>query len=188
MALLARERRASTRVTGPRRGDLFSDDLDVDLPVGRTTSTRATSPSRALPAPARPTAARTSSTDLITSGKRVGVIAMSHPAIDNLMAATYEVFADAGDVDELCALCAGRTTTRTATLDGSRRYSKQGATSPERVQPHRGHGVAVGEPGDAPAPRRRLDRRRGRPARARRRRGARRTARATSSCSATRCS
>jgi predicted RecB family nuclease len=41
---------------------------------------------------------------LITSGKRVGVVAMSHPAIDNLMMATYEVFKDAGDLDQLRAL------------------------------------------------------------------------------------
>jgi uncharacterized protein len=41
---------------------------------------------------------------LITSGKRVGVVAMSHPAIDNLMMATYEVFNDAGDLDQLRAL------------------------------------------------------------------------------------
>jgi uncharacterized protein len=41
---------------------------------------------------------------LITSGKRVGVVAMSHPAIDNLMMATYEVFKDAGDLDALRAL------------------------------------------------------------------------------------
>ena len=33
---------------------------------------------------------------LITSGKRVGVVAMSHPAIDNLMSATYTVFEEGG--------------------------------------------------------------------------------------------
>ncbi len=41
---------------------------------------------------------------LITSGKRVGVVAMSHPAIDNLMSATYKVFEEAGDRDRLRAL------------------------------------------------------------------------------------
>lgn len=41
---------------------------------------------------------------LITSGKRVGVVAMSHPAIDNLMMATHEVFEAAGDLDQLRAL------------------------------------------------------------------------------------
>jgi uncharacterized protein len=41
---------------------------------------------------------------LITHGMRVGVVAMSHPAIDNLMSATYEVFEKAGDVGQLKAL------------------------------------------------------------------------------------
>ncbi len=41
---------------------------------------------------------------LIKSGKRVGVVAMSHPAIDNLMKSTYEVFRDAGDLGALRAL------------------------------------------------------------------------------------
>jgi uncharacterized protein len=41
---------------------------------------------------------------LIASGKRVGVVAMSHPAIDNLMTATYKVFEDAGDASLLHAL------------------------------------------------------------------------------------
>ncbi|HEY1825155.1 MAG TPA: TM0106 family RecB-like putative nuclease [Acidimicrobiales bacterium] len=41
---------------------------------------------------------------LITTGKRVGVVAMSHPAIDNLMQATYSVFEEKGDLGELRAL------------------------------------------------------------------------------------
>jgi predicted RecB family nuclease len=41
---------------------------------------------------------------LINSGKRVGVVAMSHPAIDNLMQATYRVFDEAGDAHRLRAL------------------------------------------------------------------------------------
>jgi predicted RecB family nuclease len=41
---------------------------------------------------------------LISAGKRVGVVAMSHPAIDNLMTATYNVFEKAGDLDLLRAL------------------------------------------------------------------------------------
>jgi uncharacterized protein len=41
---------------------------------------------------------------LIKSGARVGVVAMSHPAIDNLMNATYEVFERAGDTALLHAL------------------------------------------------------------------------------------
>jgi uncharacterized protein len=41
---------------------------------------------------------------LVTSGKRVGVVAMSHPAIDNLMMTTYDVFEKAGDLGALRAL------------------------------------------------------------------------------------
>ncbi|MGH3733202.1 MAG: TM0106 family RecB-like putative nuclease [Acidimicrobiales bacterium] len=41
---------------------------------------------------------------LIASGKRVGVVAMSHPAIDNLMTATNTVFEEKGDIDKLRAL------------------------------------------------------------------------------------
>jgi predicted RecB family nuclease len=41
---------------------------------------------------------------LIRSGKRVGVVAMSHPAIDNLMSAVYDVFEAAGDASMLHAL------------------------------------------------------------------------------------
>jgi uncharacterized protein len=41
---------------------------------------------------------------LIASGKRVGVVATSHAAIDNLMAATYRVFEEKGHLDRLHAL------------------------------------------------------------------------------------
>jgi uncharacterized protein len=41
---------------------------------------------------------------LIKEGKRVGVVAMSHPAIDNLMQATFRVFEEANDVELLRAL------------------------------------------------------------------------------------
>jgi uncharacterized protein len=41
---------------------------------------------------------------LVGRGLRVGVLAMSHGAIDNLMLATLEVFAEAGDLNELRAL------------------------------------------------------------------------------------
>jgi predicted RecB family nuclease len=41
---------------------------------------------------------------LINSGKRVGVVAMSHNAIDNLMQATHRVFEEAGESDRLRAL------------------------------------------------------------------------------------
>ncbi len=38
---------------------------------------------------------------LITAGKRVGITAMSHAAIDNLMSAAYEVFEEKGELDKL---------------------------------------------------------------------------------------
>ena len=41
---------------------------------------------------------------LIKSGKRVGIIAMSHAAIDNLMAATHKVFREGRVIDRLRAL------------------------------------------------------------------------------------
>ncbi|MFZ0768904.1 MAG: TM0106 family RecB-like putative nuclease [Acidimicrobiales bacterium] len=41
---------------------------------------------------------------LINSGKRVGVVAMSHAAIDNLMQATYRVFEETGETEKLRAL------------------------------------------------------------------------------------
>ena len=40
---------------------------------------------------------------LITEGKRVGITAMSHAAIDNLFLATYNVFAEKGELDRLRA-------------------------------------------------------------------------------------
>jgi predicted RecB family nuclease len=61
---------------------------------------------------------------LITSGKRVGVVAMSHPAIDNLMMATYEVFKEAGDLGELRALRWQNTTDGTP-LDFFATYSQK---------------------------------------------------------------
>jgi uncharacterized protein len=41
---------------------------------------------------------------LINAGKRVGVVAMSHTAIDNLMQATHRVFEDGGETGSLRAL------------------------------------------------------------------------------------
>jgi uncharacterized protein len=41
---------------------------------------------------------------LITAGKRVGISALSHAAIDNLLTATHQVFSDAGQLSQLSAL------------------------------------------------------------------------------------
>jgi predicted RecB family nuclease len=41
---------------------------------------------------------------LVMQNKRVGITAMSHHAIDNLLKKVVEVFTDAGDLDRLCAV------------------------------------------------------------------------------------
>jgi uncharacterized protein len=102
MALLANEAPRFSAGKGPRDG-LFRDDLDsvYEWVDGLDESFVA------FQGP--PGAGKTYSGShiihrLITSGKRVGVVAMSHPAIDNLMLATYEVFREAGDLGALRAL------------------------------------------------------------------------------------
>ena len=63
---------------------------------------------------------------LIRSGKRVGVVAMSHTAIDNLMSATYDVFDDAGDLAALRTLRWQNGDDDAATLEFAT-YSKKNA-------------------------------------------------------------
>ncbi|MGC2174723.1 MAG: TM0106 family RecB-like putative nuclease [Acidimicrobiales bacterium] len=102
LALLARETPRFVEGKGPYAG-IFSDDLDSvyawvdDLDESFV----------AFQGP--PGAGKTYSGShiihhLIASGKRVGVVAMSHHAIDNLMTATYDVFDEAGDLDKMRAL------------------------------------------------------------------------------------
>jgi predicted RecB family nuclease len=102
LALLARETPRFLDGKGPRDG-VFSDDLDSvyrwvdDLDESFV----------AFQGP--PGTGKTYSGShiihhLITSGKRVGVVAMSHNAIDNLMTATAEVFERAGDLAKLRTL------------------------------------------------------------------------------------
>lgn len=101
-SLLAREVPRFTPGHGPREG-VFRDDLDSIYEwVGHLDESFA-----AIQGP--PGTGKTYSGShvihhLITTGRRVGVVAMSHPAIDNLMAATYEVFKQRGDLDHLRAL------------------------------------------------------------------------------------
>ena len=59
-----------------------------DLPTGCRTSTAATCRSKGRPAPARPTPGAHIVHALVTAGKRVGITAMSHHAIDNLLQAS----------------------------------------------------------------------------------------------------
>jgi uncharacterized protein len=105
MALLARERPRFIDGAGPPNG-LFSDDLERTLQwVGQLDESYV-----AVQGP--PGSGKTHSGShiihaLIKSGKRVGIAAMSHAAIDNLFAATHQVFADKGELSELHALRKG---------------------------------------------------------------------------------
>jgi uncharacterized protein len=105
MALLARERPRFIRGFGPA-GGLFTDDLESALHwVGQLDESYV-----AVQGP--PGSGKTYSGShiiyaLIKSGKRVGITAMSHAAIDNLFDATYQVFADKGELDLLRALRRG---------------------------------------------------------------------------------
>jgi len=106
MALLARERPRFIRGFGPESG-LFSDDLESTLRwVGELDESYV-----AVQGP--PGSGKTYSGShiiyaLIKSGKRVGITAMSNAAIDNLFDATYEVFAENGELGLLRALRRGK--------------------------------------------------------------------------------
>jgi predicted RecB family nuclease len=63
--------------------------------------------------------------ELIRQGQRVGITAMSHAAIDNLLTATHDVFCDRGDLSRLRALRRGARPKADA-LDGVR-YSTRNA-------------------------------------------------------------
>ncbi len=105
MALIARERPRFIGGNGPT-GGLFSDDLESALRwVGQLDESYV-----AVQGP--PGSGKTYSGShiiyaLIKAGKRVGITAMSHAAIDNLFHATYQVFADHGELHELHALRRG---------------------------------------------------------------------------------
>ena len=98
---------------------------------------------------------------LVKQGKRVGVTAMSHHAIDNLMEAVVDRFAEEGD--ELRAV---RKAGQARRLGRRRRlHRQQPDVRHRRLRRDRRHVVAVRQPGDARQPGRRAGRRRGRPAR-----------------------
>jgi uncharacterized protein len=102
MALLGREPPRFTPGQGPADG-VFSDDLDQTLQwVNHLDNSYV-----AVQGP--PGTGKTYSGahiihELITAGKRVGITAMSHAAIDNLMRATLEVFAENGTLGTLRAV------------------------------------------------------------------------------------
>jgi uncharacterized protein len=105
MALLARERPRFTLGHGPRDG-VFTDDLVQNLQwVGHLDESYV-----AIQGP--PGTGKTYSGshiiyELIKQGKRVGVTAMSHAAIDNLFHAAHAVFEEKGELHLLRALRRG---------------------------------------------------------------------------------
>ncbi len=100
-ALLAREGPRFEPGCGPKDG-IFSDDLSSTLTwIGHLENSYV-----AVQGP--PGTGKTYSGshiiyELIRAGKRVGITAMSHAAIDNLFLATYNVFAEKGRLDLLSA-------------------------------------------------------------------------------------
>jgi uncharacterized protein len=158
MALLGRDRPRFSNGHGPK-GALFSDDLDDTLAwVGHLDHSYV-----AIQGP--PGTGKTYSGAhiihrLIREGRRVGVTAMSHAAIDNLLQATYEVFADHGDLGRLKTLRQGPRPPGGG-LDGVR-------YNPKAVEfESNDFNLVAGRP--ASLPRGRPDRRRGRPTGPRRR-------------------
>ena len=105
LALLARARPRFTPGHGPV-GGVFSDDLDETLGwVGHLDNSYV-----ALQGP--PGTGKTYSGahiiyELVRQGQRVGITAMSHAAIDNLLRATYEVFEQHHELDRMHALRQG---------------------------------------------------------------------------------
>jgi uncharacterized protein len=102
LALLAREQPRFTQGHGPL-GGVFRDDLDSTLAwVDHLDNSYV-----AIQGP--PGTGKTYSGahiiyELIRAGQRVGITAMSHAAIDNLLRATYEVFESKGELVSLRAL------------------------------------------------------------------------------------
>jgi uncharacterized protein len=121
MALLARESPRFSAGEGPLEG-LFRDDLASTLSwVGHLDESYV-----AIQGP--PGTGKTYSGshiiyELIKEGKRVGITAMSHAAIDNLLDATYKVFADNGDL-ELLKVFRGHAKPKEGALEGVRYSTK----------------------------------------------------------------
>ena len=128
LALLARELPRFRPGGGPA-GGVFSDDLDEALSwVGDLDQSFV-----AIQGP--PGTGKTFSGShivykLIKSGRRVGITAMSHNAIDNLFAATHELFAERGELASLRAIRYGVARPSDGGLDGVK-YLKSGAQQVE---------------------------------------------------------
>lgn len=119
-ALLARARPSFTNGAGPPNG-IFTDNLDAALEwVPHLNNSYV-----AIQGP--PGTGKTYSGShiihkLIKEGRRVGITAMSHAAIDNLLDATYQVFKEKGDL-ELLRAARRASKPKTGALDGVRYVS-----------------------------------------------------------------
>ena len=98
---------------------------------------------------------------LVGAGRRVGITAMSHHAIDNLLEEILAVFGEKGD---LSGLDGGAQGARRHLPQTCRRHlrHRQCPLRQERLQPGRRHHVGVRRPRPGRCPGRRADRRRGR--------------------------
>lgn len=128
LALLSRERPRFEAGEGPKDG-VFRDDLESTLEwVAHLDGSYV-----AIQGP--PGTGKTYSGShiiyqLVTEGKRVGITAMSHGAIDNLMTATYEVFEEHGDLAKLRAFRGGAKP-KDGALEGVRYSTSSGEAESE---------------------------------------------------------
>lgn len=102
MALLRRDLPAFTSGRGPRTGE-FTDDLD-DMTRWARHLDRTYVAVQGPPGTGKTYRGAHIVHSLITDGRRVGITAMSHHAIDNLLAAIVDVFAQHGDLAVLAAV------------------------------------------------------------------------------------
>jgi len=80
---------------------------------------------------------------LLKAGKRVGITAMSHHAIDNFLEAVVEVFEDAHDLQELRAVKKGKTDSLGSRTERSDLRPKQSGGIQGPIQPGGGYDMAV---------------------------------------------
>ena len=110
MALLRRDLPAFLPGDGPADG-LFSDDLDEML-AWATQLDQSYVAIQGPPGTGKTFRGAHLVRALVKAGKRVGITAMSHHAIDNLLETVVEVFQDAGDPQDLCAVKRGNAPSR----------------------------------------------------------------------------
>ncbi len=129
MALLARERPRFTAGEGPLEG-VFRDDPASTLSwVGHLDESYVAI--QGPPGTGKTYRGSHVIYELIKEGKRVGITAMSHAAIDNLLDATYNVFLDHGDL-ELLKIFRGKAKPKEGALEGVRYSTKNEEAENER--------------------------------------------------------